>query len=268
LPITQIKLFNKFKEEHKEVKISINTFVQQKQWFVRPITIHDTCCFRYHVEFELYYDTFLDFCKTLWPSSPPPSTFRAFISEILCEREGDELFCQNKCVGGNKCHRCGNIILFNQKYPIDMNDQSFSNITINWKRYEYINNTTPHSSIVISKRIDLKVDKICVIDFLKKFEEEIYKYIKHSNRSRWKYLHFKQSHEMFPLGTILSIVDFAENYTSVAQKEIQSEDYHYDQVTIFVHVLYRHDQRSLDNIERTNDNQHVIKEYHFYISDD
>ena len=26
LPMTQIELFNKFKEEHKEVKISINTF--------------------------------------------------------------------------------------------------------------------------------------------------------------------------------------------------------------------------------------------------
>jgi hypothetical protein len=64
-PMTQIELFNKFKEEHKEVKISINTFVQQKPWFVRPITVRDMCCCRYHVEFELYYDTFLDFGKTL-----------------------------------------------------------------------------------------------------------------------------------------------------------------------------------------------------------
>jgi hypothetical protein len=139
--MTQIELFNKFKEEHKEVKISINTFVQQKPWFVRPIIVRDTCCCRYHVEFELYYDTFLDFGKTLWPSSPPPSTFCAFISEILCEREGDELFYQKKCVGGKKCDRCGNLSLFHSKYPIDMNDQSFSNITVNWKRYEYINNT-------------------------------------------------------------------------------------------------------------------------------
>jgi hypothetical protein len=92
LPMTQIELFNKFKEEKKEDKISINTFVQQKPWFVRPIIVHDTCFRRYHVEFELYYDTFLDFCKTLWPSSPPPSTFCAFISKILCEREGDDLF--------------------------------------------------------------------------------------------------------------------------------------------------------------------------------
>jgi hypothetical protein len=37
--------------------------VQQKPWFVRPIIVCDTCCCRYHVEFELYYDTFLDLVK-------------------------------------------------------------------------------------------------------------------------------------------------------------------------------------------------------------
>jgi hypothetical protein len=164
-------LFNKFKEENKEVKISINTFVQQKPWFVRPITVCDMCCCRYHVEFELYYDTFLDFGKTLWPDSPPPSRVHVFISETLCEREDDDLFYKKKCVGGNKCDRCGNLSLFHSKYHIDMNDQSFSNIRVNWKRYEYLSSTTPHSLNVISKRLDLKVDKISLIEFLKKFEE-------------------------------------------------------------------------------------------------
>ena len=154
------------------------------------------------------------------PSSPTPSTFHDFISEILCEREGDELFYKKKCVGGKKCDHCGNLSLFHSKYPIDMNDQSFSNITINWKRYEYISNTTLHSSNAISKMIDLKVDKICVIYFLKKFEEEIYKYTKHSHRARWQDLQFKQSREVFPPGTILFIVDFAKNYTFATQKEI------------------------------------------------
>lgn len=52
------------------------------------------------------------------------------------------------------------------------------------------------------------------------------------------------------------------------QKEIQSEYYHSDQVSMLVHVLYRHAQQIVDNIESTNDNQHVIKECHFYINDD
>ena len=67
-------------------------------------------------------------------------------------------------------------------------------------------------------------------------------------------MQFKQSHDVFPRGTIFSVVDFIENYTFEAQKEIQSEYYHYDQVSIFFHVLYRDAQNNVDDIERMNDN--------------
>ena len=103
---------------------------------------------------------------------------------------------------------------------------------------------------------------------MKKFEKLIYKYIKHSHKERWKDIQFKQSHVVFPVGTIFSVVDFVENYIFEAQKEIQSEYYHSNEVSIFVHVLYRHYQHNFDDIESTNDNLHVIKEYHFYISND
>ena len=81
-------------------------------------------------------------------------------------------------------------------------------------------------------------------------------------------MQFKKSREVFPSGTIFSIVDLAENYTFVPQNEIQSEYYHYDQVSIIYHILYRHTEKNVDYIERTSENRHVIKEYHFYISND
>ena len=71
---TKIELLKKLKEENHEIHVSISDFVQQKPWYVKPITVCDTCCCRYHVEFELYYDTFLNFGKTFWKDSPPPST--------------------------------------------------------------------------------------------------------------------------------------------------------------------------------------------------
>ena len=55
------------------------------------------------------------------------------------------------------------------------------------------------------------------------------------------------------------MVDFAENYTFATQKKIQSEYYHSDQVSIFVHVLYRHSQQDVDGIEITCENRDVIK---------
>ena len=64
----------------------------------------------------------------------------------------------------------------------------------------------------------------------------------------------QNSREIFPAGTILFVVDFAENYTFAAQKEIHS-----DQVSIFVHVLYRHSQQYVDGIESKCDNRDVIK---------
>ena len=79
---------------------------------------------------------------------------------------------------------------------------------------------------------------------------------------------FKKSRDVFPQGTNFSVVDFVENYEFEEQKEMHSEYYHPNQVSIFVHVLYRHAQQNVDDIESTNDNQHVIKEYHFYINDD
>ena len=103
---------------------------------------------------------------------------------------------------------------------------------------------------------------------MKKFEEEIYKYTKHSHRARWQDLQFKQSREMFPPGTILSVVDFAENYTFAAQREIQSEYCHSNQVFIFIHILHIYAQQSVDNTKNTNDNSNFIKEYNFYIRDD
>ena len=102
LDTTQIELFNKFKEENHEIRVSISAFFQQKPWYVKPITVCDTCFCCYHVEFELYYDTFLDFGRTFWKDSPPPSSIHDFISQIPCERESDELFYEKKCVGGKK----------------------------------------------------------------------------------------------------------------------------------------------------------------------
>ena len=100
---TQIELFNKFEEENREIHVSVSDFFQQKPWYVKPITVRDTCCFRYHVEFQLYYETFLNFGRKFWKGSSPPSTIHDFIYKILCERESHELFYQNKGVGGKKC---------------------------------------------------------------------------------------------------------------------------------------------------------------------
>ena len=64
------------------------------------------------------------------------------------------------------------------------------------------------------------------------------------------------------------MVNFTKNYTIIPQKEIQSEYYHLYQVSIFVHILYRPAELDINGYDSNENNREVIKEHHFYISDD
>ena len=57
-------------------------------------------------------------------------------------------------------------------------------------------------------------------------------------------------------------MDFADNYTLQPQNEIQSQYYHSDQVSIMVHITYRH------GLDSSTYNKTIVKETNFYISDD
>jgi len=102
--------------------------------------------------------------------------------------------------------------------------------------------------------------KVC--DFISEFRGKIQQYIKHVDMARWQDEQFRICWDTFPLGTILSVVDFAENYTLQPQNEIQSQYYHSEQVSIMVHITYRHGPDS------TEEKRVIVKESHFYISDD
>ena len=67
---------------------------------------------------------------------------------------------------------------------------------------------------------------------------------------------------MFPLNTIVSVVKFVENYTLQPQNEVQEKYYTSQQVSIFVHITFMHSPTS------TEDDRNILREYHFYISDD
>ena len=76
------------------------------------------------------------------------------------------------------------------------------------------------------KRCDLVIEKIPVYEFMKIFcEKIIYEYARHTHRARWLNLQFKLCKDTFPLDTIVSVVDFAENYTLQPQNEVQAKYY-------------------------------------------
>lgn len=61
-----VALFEEFQETNLDVEITINMSDKLKPWYIRPNTTHDIFCCWYHVEFQLYYDTFIEFCRRDW----------------------------------------------------------------------------------------------------------------------------------------------------------------------------------------------------------
>lgn len=66
------------------------------------------------------------------------------------------------------------------------------------------------------------------------------KYVKHTQNDRWLDDQFRICKDTFLVGSILLVVDFVENYTLAPQDEVQSQYYNSVQVSIFVHIVYRH----------------------------
>ena len=67
---------------------------------------------------------------------------------------------------------------------------------------------------------------------------------------------------MFPLDTIVSVVDFVDKYTLQPQNEVQGKYYTSQQVSIFVPITFMHSPTS------TEDDMKILREYHFYINND
>ena len=61
---------------------------------------------------------------------------------------------------------------------------------------------------------------------MKKFVEKTQHYVQQVHVARWEDEHFRIGRDTFIIGTVLSVVDFAENYTLQLQNEIQIKYYH------------------------------------------
>ena len=68
----------------------------------------DTCCCRYHVQFQLLYDSF---CRLHGYDGLVPVSPRDFIHTLLCAQEDGDSYHKMACVEG-KCAHCGSLAKF------------------------------------------------------------------------------------------------------------------------------------------------------------
>ena len=173
------------------------------------------------MEFQLLYDSFrsLHGYDGLVPTSP-----RDFIHSLLCVREDGDSYHKMACVEG-KCAHCGSLA----KFPTPDVDFLEDEI-VSWQHYDY--HIYTGQSGASSRRLQLTPHSGPRPAFVSSFRAAIYSYIAHAHGAKWQDRQFRACLASFPIGVVVSVVDFEENYTFAPQNEIQSEYYFSEQVRL------------------------------------
>jgi hypothetical protein len=96
------------------------------------------------------------------------------------------------------------------------------------------------------------------------FKTSLEGFLTHNFEAQWQDEQFKTCMENLSPDAIVSVIDFAENYSFKWQNEVQSQHWFSFQVTILVHITFRiHPE--WDGVDPET---MLLTEYHFYISDD
>jgi len=101
-------------------------------------------------------------------------------------------------------------------------------------------------------------------EFIEYMQPKLQHFVKHNFVARWENKHFKRCIKYFPTNTMVSIVDFIENFSFEVQNEMQSMHWHTYQISILVHINFRHNLAP----NRYDEDSKILIEYHFYISND
>jgi hypothetical protein len=97
-----------------------------------------------------------------------------------------------------------------------------------------------------------------LIDYLK---PHLSKFVVHNFIAHWQEKEFKGFFKHIPKGTIVSCIDFFKNYAMKVQNEIQDMHWFSFQITILIHISYKHE---LD-YDPTIDTSKSFKEVHYYV---
>ena len=261
------------------MEIGLCSFEVLKPWFVRRMKEFNTYCCRDHVQTCELKDGFNAMrrgsvhkncqcpCQLCRPEPgvqqcmAAHATFTgvtALCETVLCPKDKAEEYHNLGCIQGS-CELCGVSTLRICPQELSMS----SDAVVSWRRFEKVfvgrgdDGGDQHAL-----RLEYKMTPPAnLITGLKTCLE---RFLIHNFEAKWQDHQFKTCMDNLSLDAIVSVLDFAENYSFKWQNEVQSQHWFNFQVTILVHISFRiHPEwDGLDPQTR------LLTEYHFYISDD
>ena len=143
LDTTQTELYERFKNEHTQLNLGQRSFEKCKPWYVRICIDRNTCCCRYHVEFEYYYDTYRHiFCGLHtnivqdFPLLQPSNASREFIHSIMCPRPEGQKYYKRSCLYGT-CSKWSGFELLSHCIH-ETEEHEFGRMSVEMQNFKYI----------------------------------------------------------------------------------------------------------------------------------
>jgi hypothetical protein len=179
----------------------------------------------------------------------------------MCPKLANSQYHQPECIARTGPHCAAKTL---PKCPVELEE---ANRLISFKVFEYVPTGEVDAAGNPKKHIEEVLKSESPKDFLTRADGKVGPYIVHSFEARWQDAAFRECIATFPPGTVVSVADFAENYSFQIQNQIQSLYWRSQQVTIFVQITYRHAELAVDGVESSAENLVIKKEMHFNISD-
>ena len=84
-----------------------------------------------------------------------------------------------------------------------------------------------------TKRKEIVSKEGSFASFIEELTNECTTFLKHVFVAQWQHNQFRHLTENIPSGSVVQVLDFAQNYRCIFQNEVQSAHYGYNQVAIY-----------------------------------
>lgn len=288
----QLELYLRFQEGcGEETPVGFSLFQKFKPFYIRVLKDRNVCCCKYHVEMDLLKRALNQFrlhkhlpgtcqcnCKACGASSMCEASkssirsVREWCEETLCPREEGNAWHKKACIIG-ECCQCGVETL-----PIcDFEMSPENGLIIPYIRIETVKKTLTGKKDADGEATSRTVNRVQQVDYEKSVSvfmdvvrTTMAQFIVHNFVYRWQAEEYKRCLAEFPKGTVISSIDYSENYSFLQQDEVQSMHWDNRQITILVHATWRHNEGCPPVLDPLTGavQRDIVADYHFYISDD
>lgn len=262
---TQTEAYMEFKQKYPEIQMGQRTFESCKPFYIATPRPQDriSCCCRIHVETRMVFQSCMEFRQQL---GQIPEQFNVYkhlsdlVSETLCPKQEGKEYHEPKCLS-RKCENCG---IDGFKTTEIENDCTETAPMVNWRKFEYVvmdNNSDKKKLKLVDKSTPVGEMFSCLKNLLQTYPS-------HQFRAKWQNQQLRELVQNLPIGHVVAVHDYSENYTCAMQDQIQSLYFSQVQASIHVTILHRHALMDVDGVLSTEENPVVITEHLFVISAD